>query len=141
MSNDDRTSTNDVIDYIGVEKLDANSNGKYEVSELTNTYSAVLIEKPENFNFEGRNFIGWGSTKTATNPYSAGYTFENLTEDISLYAIWGNKTYTIEFNDKYNYVEVPDSIEFEYNTAKAKDHYFFHSIRRHQTNCSTVQPL
>ena len=87
----------------------------YDIAnEISSNFNVTIIEKPENFVFEHRDFIGWSYRTEGGNILNVGDTLENVENDFVLYAQWQNKTYTITFNDRYNSGVAPEDMTFVY---------------------------
>ena len=68
--------------------------------------SISLKDAPADPSRRGYDFLGWATTKDATEPnVTFPYTPEGSEENITLYGVWKVKTYTITF--RYNYKKNP----------------------------------
>ena len=100
-----------------------NSNGgKGTVSNSTHTVDVEKALNANKFTRTGHTFLGWATTKTATEPeYADKQSVVNLAEEgetVTLYAVWAANTYQVEFRANGGEGTMPNQT-FAYGEQKA----------------------
>lgn len=76
------------------------------ISDIEDGASIALKDAPADPTRKGYDFLGWATTKDATEPnVTFPYTPSGPETDITLYGVWKMKTYTVTF--RYNYKRNP----------------------------------
>ncbi|HEY8421985.1 MAG TPA: InlB B-repeat-containing protein, partial [Thermoclostridium sp.] len=89
-----------------------NGNGGNDISELTVIYNSVYPALPESSR-TGYTFTGWFTEAEGGTRVKAG-DIVNITDDITLYAHWAPKTYSVKFNLNGLEGETPETITVTY---------------------------
>ena len=87
--------------------LDDNYDGG-QMSGIQFVYSYILPSRSR----EGYTFLGWSKTRTGAPDYSAN---DEITEDMTLYAIWSKNGFTLTLKDNYiggNTTIIPDVFKY-----------------------------
>lgn len=88
-------------DTNGGNEIESTSQTQYinvntKLTKSSHTFTSTTAEPVR----EGVDFIGWSlSSADITNTFTGEKTFENVTEDITLYAVYNVMYYTVEFKD------------------------------------------